>query len=76
MSELKNVFKSIDEYRDEIIELQAGLTSRIAIGPGNGGKGEYEIRAYAPFAELRFAVIRIAGKAVLSGLFGERVFQP
>jgi len=41
MAELEKVFKHIDTYKDEIIELQAALTSRVALGPDNGGLGEH-----------------------------------
>jgi len=46
MSELEKVFQKIDGYRDEIIDLQAGLTSRIAVGPSSGGPGESEKAEY------------------------------
>ena len=42
MSEIEKVFKQIEGYRDELIELQAALTSRVALGPDNGGSGEHE----------------------------------
>jgi succinyl-diaminopimelate desuccinylase len=41
MSEIEKVFKEIEGYRDEIIQLQAALTSRSALGPDNGGSGEH-----------------------------------
>ena len=42
MAELEKVFERIDSYRDEVIELQAALTSRVALGPDNEGSGEHE----------------------------------
>lgn len=42
MAELEKVFKRIDSYRAEVIELQAALTSRVALGPDNEGSGEHE----------------------------------
>ncbi len=42
MTELEKVFEQINNYRDEVIELQAALTSRPALGPENGGSGEHE----------------------------------
>ena len=46
MSDLKKVFKIIEGYRDEIISLQEDLTSKIALGPENGGEGEHEKAEY------------------------------
>jgi succinyl-diaminopimelate desuccinylase len=46
MSELEKVFKKIEGYRDEIIDLQRNLTSRVALGPDNGGTGEHEKADY------------------------------
>jgi succinyl-diaminopimelate desuccinylase len=46
MSKLERVFERIDGYRDEIIALQRDLTSRVALGPGNGGSGEHEKAEY------------------------------
>jgi len=46
MSELEKVFERIDSYRDEVIKLQADLTSRIALGPDNEGSGEHEKIAF------------------------------
>ena len=42
MSQIESVFTQIDGYRDEIINLQRELTSRVALGPQNGGSGEHE----------------------------------
>lgn len=46
MSELEKVFQKIDGYRDKIIELQADLTSKVALGPENGGTGEHDKANY------------------------------
>jgi succinyl-diaminopimelate desuccinylase len=46
MSPLDRVFQRIEGYRDEIIRLQSELTSRVALGPDNGGGGEHEKSAY------------------------------
>ena len=46
MSELEKVFERIDSYRDDAIKLQAGLTSRIALGPDNEGSGEHKKIAF------------------------------
>ncbi|MBW1999828.1 MAG: M20 family metallo-hydrolase, partial [Deltaproteobacteria bacterium] len=46
MSKMKAIFDRIDGYRDEILTLQTELTSRVAIGPKNGGTGEHEKAAY------------------------------
>ena len=46
MSELERVFKTIEGYRDKIIELQADLTSKVALGPENGGTGEHDKAEY------------------------------
>ncbi len=42
MSEIEKIFEVIDGYRSEVIDLQRALTSRIALGPENGGSGEHE----------------------------------
>ncbi len=42
MDKLKEIFSCIDNYRQEIIILQKELTSRVALGPDNGGTGEHE----------------------------------
>ena len=42
MAELEKVFERIDSYRAEVIELQAALTSKVALGPDNEGSGEHE----------------------------------
>jgi succinyl-diaminopimelate desuccinylase len=46
MPELEKVFERIDGYRDEVIQLQAELTSRPALGPDNEGSGEHEKIAF------------------------------
>ena len=46
MSEIDQVFKEIETYRDEVIQLQKELTSRVALGPSNGGLGEHEKTTY------------------------------
>ena len=43
---LKRIFPLIDSYRDEVISLQKELTSRVALGPDNGGTGEHEKTAF------------------------------
>jgi succinyl-diaminopimelate desuccinylase len=46
MPEMEKVFERIDGSRDEIIKLQADLTSMVALGPENGGTGEHEKSNY------------------------------
>jgi succinyl-diaminopimelate desuccinylase len=46
MSELKNVFDRIDGLRNEVVQLEGELTSRVALGPDNGGSGEHEKAAF------------------------------
>jgi succinyl-diaminopimelate desuccinylase len=46
MTALEKVFQRIDAYRDEIIDLQREMTSRIALGPDNGGIGEHDKADY------------------------------
>jgi succinyl-diaminopimelate desuccinylase len=46
MKKQKNIFSVIDKYRDEIILFQSELTSRVALGPDNGGTGEHEKAEY------------------------------
>jgi succinyl-diaminopimelate desuccinylase len=41
MTELDRILRQIDLYGDEIISLQAELTSRVALSPDNGGTGEH-----------------------------------
>jgi succinyl-diaminopimelate desuccinylase len=42
MNKMKDIYEMIDDYRDEVIELQRDLTARVALGPLNGGNGEHE----------------------------------
>ena len=37
-----SIFRLIENAKEEIIELQGELTSRVALGPENGGTGEHE----------------------------------
>ena len=46
MTILEEIFQRIDAYRNEIIALQTELTSRVALGPENGGEGEFEKSEY------------------------------
>jgi succinyl-diaminopimelate desuccinylase len=46
MNLMKSIFDRIDGYRDEFIRLQGELTSRVALGPDNGGTGEHEKADY------------------------------
>ena len=46
MSRIDEIFMRIDGCRDEIISLQRDLTSRVALGPVNGGTGEHEKAEY------------------------------
>jgi len=46
MERIEDIFKRIEGYEDEIIELQRDLTSRVALGPDNGGTGEHEKAEY------------------------------
>ncbi|RLC26420.1 MAG: diaminopimelate aminotransferase [Deltaproteobacteria bacterium] len=46
MSCIERVFHRIDGYREACIDLQRELTSRVALGPENGGSGEHEKTAY------------------------------
>ena len=42
MTRLKEIFREIDGYWEEVIRLQKALTSLPALGPENGGSGEHE----------------------------------
>jgi succinyl-diaminopimelate desuccinylase len=42
MTDMEEIFSRIEGYREEVIRLQAALTSRVALGPENGGDGEHE----------------------------------
>lgn len=46
MDILKEVYKKIDSFRSEIIDMQRELTARPALGPENGGSGEHEKADY------------------------------
>ncbi len=46
MDALERVFGIIDGGREEVIRLQAELTSRVALGPANGGTGEHAKAAF------------------------------
>lgn len=46
MPELQNIFELIDGYRDEVVRIQTELTSRVALGPENGGTGEHDKAGY------------------------------
>ncbi len=46
MIDFEDYFSPVDSVTDEIIRLQTELTSRIALGPDNGGTGEHEKVAY------------------------------
>ncbi len=46
MDALEGVYKKIDSFRPEIIEMQRELTSRPALSPENGGSGEHEKAEY------------------------------
>jgi succinyl-diaminopimelate desuccinylase len=46
MDWIEDIFERIEGYEDEIIELQRDLTSRVALGPDNGGTGEHEKAEY------------------------------
>ncbi|MFO8164295.1 MAG: M20 family metallo-hydrolase [Thermodesulfobacteriota bacterium] len=46
MEILEEVYKKIDSFRHEIIEMQRELTSRPALGPENGGSGEHDKADY------------------------------
>jgi len=46
MTGVEETYKRIEGYEDQIITFQADLTSRVALGPDNGGTGEHEKAAY------------------------------
>jgi len=46
MPELEKIFTRIDGSRQEIIQLQEALTSRVALGPENNGSGEHAKAGY------------------------------
>ncbi|MBN2061455.1 MAG: M20 family metallo-hydrolase [Deltaproteobacteria bacterium] len=43
---MEKIFQKIEAYGDEIIDFQRELTSKIALGPANGGTGEHEKALY------------------------------
>lgn len=45
-SEIQSLLNRMDACQEEAIELQRNLTSRVALGPENGGTGEHEKMAY------------------------------
>lgn len=46
MTQSNQVLERIDGYRERVIRLQSELTSRVALGPENGGEGEHEKSEY------------------------------
>ncbi|MEJ2724526.1 MAG: M20 family metallo-hydrolase, partial [Deltaproteobacteria bacterium] len=46
MTEVQRVFEAIEKSRDEVISLQRDLTSKVGLGPDNGGTGEHAKAAY------------------------------
>ena len=46
MTGLKDLFERIDGYVNDVKRLQSALTSRVAMGPDNGGTGEHEKAAF------------------------------
>ncbi len=46
MGGMKKVSERIEGYREEIVQLQKELTSRVALGPENGGTGEHKKAEY------------------------------
>ncbi len=43
---MTEIFNKIDGYRNDVINIQTELTSRVALGPSNGGTGEHEKTGY------------------------------
>jgi len=43
---MEKIMKRIDSYREELVELQRKLTAIPALGPTNGGQGEFEKAQY------------------------------
>ena len=69
---MKEIFKKIEQSRDLSIYLQKELTKRVAIGPENGGDGEYEKtlfikRAVEDLQPDRIDEIIVPDKRVKSG---------
>ncbi|MBW2349296.1 MAG: M20 family metallo-hydrolase [Deltaproteobacteria bacterium] len=46
MAALERVFERVETLREEAVRLQAEMTSRVALGPENGGTGEHEKAAF------------------------------
>ena len=46
MNDMDRLFAVIDGFREEVVRMQAELTSRVALGPANGGTGEHDKAAY------------------------------
>lgn len=46
MIELEKIFNNIEGHREQIIHLQADLTSKVALGPENEGTGEHDKANY------------------------------
>ena len=46
MIEMEEIFRQIEGYRDYIINLQADLTSKVALAPENEGEGEHDKADY------------------------------
>jgi succinyl-diaminopimelate desuccinylase len=62
MSKFEEIFRRIERSREDVIELQAELTSRVALGPDNGGTGEHEKTKYIK------GLLDVAGPDVLEEL--------
>ncbi len=62
MSGIEKIFERIERSREEVIQLQAELTSRVALGPDNGGTGEHEKAGYIK------GLLEAAGSEVLEEL--------
>ena len=46
MAGTNEIYDRIDGYTNEVIDIQTEMTSKIALGPDNGGDGEHEKAAY------------------------------
>lgn len=46
MAALERVFERVETLREEAVRLQVEMTSRVALGPENGGTGEHEKAAF------------------------------
>ena len=47
MVEMETIYKKIDSFKNEIIEMERELTARPALGPINGGTGEHDKADFA-----------------------------